>query len=257
MNGSTFPHLAGGFGGTATIAWLLLTAFAASYVRAFTGFGSALVAVPALVLILPPSDAVPLAMAIDLCVGFLLLRHVVRTGIAWKPVKLLIVAALLSMPIGLWTLHVISSRVAYLSIAVMVFAFTSLLALGFRTRRNPGTAATLIAGSLSGILGGAFGMTGPPVVLFFFSSPMGKEISRATIMVYLIVTTSAYLLLTAATRISVAWLRPLLLMLPFILLGTYLGQKAFSKAEEKTFRRVVFGVLYGLAVSAGWKAWLG
>src|SRR5579863_350807 len=118
MNGSAFPHLAGGFGGTATIAWLLLTAFAASYVRAFTGFGSALVAVPALVLILPPSDAVPLAMALDMCVGLLLLRKVVRTGIAWKPVKLLLIAALVSMPLGTWLLHVIQLRLAYLSIAV-------------------------------------------------------------------------------------------------------------------------------------------
>jgi uncharacterized protein len=239
------------------IAWLLLTAFAASYVRAFTGFGAALVAVPALVLILPPSDAVPLAMALDLCVGFLLLGNVIRTGIVWKPVKLLIIAALLSMPFGVWTLHVISPRFAYLAIAVIVFAFTSFLALGFRAKRNPGTLTTLIAGSLSGILGGAFGMTGPPVVLFFFSSPMGKEISRATIMAYIIVTTAAYLLLTAATRISVGWLRPLFLMLPFIVLGTYLGQKTFFKTEEKTFRRVVYGLLYCLSVSAACKAWLG
>lgn len=239
------------------IVWLLLTAFAASYMRAFTGFGAALVAVPALVLILPPSDAVPLAMALDLCVGFLLLGNVIQTGIAWRPVKLLIIAALATMSFGVWTLHVISPRTAYLSIAIVVFAFTSFLALGFRASSSPGTLTTLLAGSLSGILGGAFGMTGPPVVLFFFSSPLGKEIGRATIMAYVIVTTAAYLLLTAATRMSLLWLKPLLLMIPFIVLGTYLGQKTFSKTEEKTFRRVVYGVLYGLSVSAACKAWLG
>jgi hypothetical protein len=239
------------------IAWLLLTAFIASYVRAFTGFGAALVAVPALVLILPPSDAVPLAMALDMCVGLLLLRSVIRTGIAWGPVKLLLIAALLSMPFGAWMLHVIPLRLAYLSIAVIVFVSTSFLALGFRATTNPGTFTTLIAGGLSGILGGAFGMTGPPVVLLFYSSPMAKRTSRATIMAYFVVTTAEYLLLTVATRTSIEWLRPLLLMFPFILLGTYLGQKTFSKTGEKVFRWVACSLLYTLSVSAAWKAWLG
>lgn len=239
------------------IVWLFLTAFAASYVRAFTGFGTALVAVPALVLILPPSDAVPLAMALDMCVGLLLLRSVIRTGISWKPVRLLIIAAFLSMPFGAWILHVVPPRLAYLSIAVIVFVSTSFLALGFRATRNPGILTTLLAGSLSGLLGGAFGMTGPPVILFFFSSPMAKEISRATMMAYFILTTAAYLLLTGATRTSVDWLRPLPLMLPFILLGTYLGQKTFFKAGEKAFRWVACSLMYCLSVSAVCKAWFG
>ena len=57
----------------------------------------------------------------------------------------------------------------------------------------PGRAATVATGALSGLLNGAFGIGGPPVILFFFASPAWVAVGRASVIAYSLALTSSAL----------------------------------------------------------------
>ena len=67
-----------------------------------------------------------------------------------------------------------------LALAVFVLLAAILLARGYALHALPGNAATFATGTASGLFNGGFGIGGPPVILFFFSSPAGAAVGRAS-----------------------------------------------------------------------------
>ena len=231
------------------LVWLVLASFVAAYVRSFSGFGFALLAVPAFMLVLPPEQAIPLSLTMDLLVGLVLFPHNLSTGVAWKSVRLLLLSCIPLLPVGLAFSKHLPIPVLQGLIGGLILISTLFLAKGYRSARDPGLLLTLTAGALSGFLGGIGGLFGPPVILLYFSSPMGREISRASMMAYFLVSIFIGLILQISSAASFGWLAMLPILLPIGLLATYLGNRKFMKTDEQTFRRAVFGLLFLLALS--------
>ena len=121
----------------------------------------------------------------------------------------------------------------------------------------PGTEVTFTTGVASGLCSGSFGMSGPPVILFFFSSPAGAAIGRASMIAFFLITDVTGLvwqgwsgLLTTATLLRAA------LFLPALAAGVWLGNRGFKKTDPAGFRRWVLRLLMLLAVMTGGKALL-
>ncbi len=98
----------------------------------------------------------------------------------------------------------------------------------------------IIAGSLSGILGGLFSISGPPAVLYFSASSSDNDTYMADTQLYFAVT-SLY-----ATFLRVVSGKLTLGLVPVIaagyagsLLGLYLGGKIYSRLNRKTLIRLI------------------
>ena len=145
---------------------LLLVAVAAgvfmlaAIAQAVTGFGSALVAVPLLTLVVHPVSAVVAATAVSL---------VLTTGAAWRErehleaasVRVLTVAGIAGMPLGLVLLAVADESGLQGWIAASMLVMVLLVAAGVRV----GTRGLRVAGVVSGALLTSTGMNGPPLVM--------------------------------------------------------------------------------------------
>jgi uncharacterized membrane protein YfcA len=113
----------------------------------------------------------------------------------------------------------------------------------------PGTAASAGVGAASGLANGAFGIGGPPVILFYFASPAGNIAGRASLITYFMLTDLiglAFLGHEALITMNTIYLA--LLFLPTLIFGVWLGARSFKGADPAVFRKWVLMLLAALAV---------
>jgi uncharacterized protein len=113
----------------------------------------------------------------------------------------------------------------------------------------PGPVASTLAGAASGLSNGAFGIGGPPVILFYFASPAGNLAGRASLVAFFLATDviglanqSTQGLITTETAIRAAF------YLPALLAGVWLGARSFKGTDPEKFRKYVLVILATLAI---------
>lgn len=232
-----------------------LALFAGQVTRAVTGFGSALVALPVLVVVWSPSEAVGVLALLDLASGLLLLpplrRHVI--------VPLLAVTVACLIPgqwLGTALLAVLPSDTIRMLLGVVLVPLAlEILVRPVRVGRGEWTelpkrpapilALGAVAGGAAGVLSGMLGAGGPPLVLFarrYFA----RDTFRAQVM--------ATFFLGALPLTIMLWIRGLLpvetferagVMLPVVVVGAYSGHWLSGRLSAATFARVTGAVLAG------------
>jgi hypothetical protein len=141
--------------------------------------------------------------------------------------------------------------------AVAAAASLTLAALvsGWRYTGRVGRAGLLGVGASAGVLGGATGLGGPPVILFYLAGPSGAERVRANTILFLCVldiaiTFTLFLRFAfGAADLALA----ALLVLPYTL-AILVGLRLFDPARERTYRHVAY-TLIALAIVAGLPLW--
>ena len=239
--------------------WLALTAavaciFGAAIVRGYSGFGFSLLAIVSISLFLPPAKIVPTIFMMEVAASLYLLPGVWR-DIHWRALRWLALGCLLATPLGVYALAKVPAAPLTLALGVFVFGAALLLAKGYSLHRMPGAAFTFAVGAASGLFNGAFGVGGPPVVLFFFSSPAGVAAGRASIIAFFVLTDVTGLvwqgwngLLSWATLVRAA------IFLPPFAAGVWLGNRGFRGADPAAFRRWTLRLLMVLAILTGVRA---
>lgn len=222
----------------------LAVVLAAAFVRGYSGFGFPLLAVPALTLVLPPDQVVPIMFLVEMAIAALLLPSA-WGAVDWRSLRWILPAALLCLPFGGFLLLVVPAAWMALAIAALVLAFALLFWRGYALKRQPGAPLSLAAGAASGLLGGAAAIPGPPVILFYFSSPGTAAVSRASLILYFAVIDVVGLAVMAwnglVTEATLIWAA--LLVLP-VCLCVWLGKKHFFATDEATFRRIVLILIF-------------
>jgi hypothetical protein len=234
-----------------TLGYGTLCVFLAAIVRGYSGFGFSLLAITAMTLVISPRDIVPSIFMMEIAASLHLLPGVWRE-VNWKATGLLLAGCLVATPVGVWLLATIPPAPMQVAISVFVLIAAVLLARGFALRTMPGRAATVATGAAAGLCNGAFGMAGPPVVLFFFSSPAGVSVGRASLIAFFIGTDSmglGFQLRRGLIGMDDVWRA--LLFLPPLLAGIWLGARSFRGADPAVFRRWVLRILMVIAAIAG------
>lgn len=131
--------------------------FLAGLLRGFTGLGFSLSVVLLLSLIVPPSQAVPMVLLLQLLVSVAGLRDVVRLG-DWRPVWVLALGAAVAIPLGTWGLVHLQAGPIRLVIAAIVVTGAAVLAGGFRLAVAPTGAGALSFGMAAGLFNGLAGI---------------------------------------------------------------------------------------------------
>ncbi|TXH34230.1 MAG: sulfite exporter TauE/SafE family protein [Rhodospirillaceae bacterium] len=231
-----------------------LAIFGAAIVRGFSGFGFSLLSITAITLFMPQAEVVPSIFLLEIAASLHLIPSIWRE-IHWRSLLFLMIGCLIGTPLGVSALASVPAAPMTLAMSLFVTVTAILMLRGFHLEKTPGPLATTGTGIGSGLLNGAFGIGGPPVIIFFFSTPGAAAVGRASVIAYFIGTDSLGLawdtyhgLVTKQSFLQAAlWLVPLLL-------GVTVGARSFHHVSEAAFRRWVLRLLILLAVISGAKA---
>ncbi|GAA1025083.1 MULTISPECIES: sulfite exporter TauE/SafE family protein [Amycolatopsis] len=232
----------------AAMAFAIAALLAGGLIRGYSGFGASLVWVSCLCLVLPPSAVVPSTLLLEIASSVTLLpkawpdAH--RPSIRW-----LLAGALVGLPTGIWFLAALPERTTRLTVGLVVGISALALAFSHRTRRLPSRAACASMGTAFGVLNGACGMGGPPVVLMYLASPLPIAVNRASLVVFFlaadsmtVTTAGAGGLLTGDVLLQTA------LFLPIALAGIAAGTWLYHHGRGDV-RRIVLGILAVLSLA--------
>jgi uncharacterized protein len=230
--------------------------FLAAIVRGFSGFGFSLLSITAISLILPVAQIVPSIFLLEIAASINLIPSIWRQ-IHWRSLTWLMVGYVIGLPVGGYALIHAPEAPAQIVLGIFVIGTAILMLRGFHLAKTPGAPASTATGVASGVLNGAFGIGGPPVVLFYFSTPGAAAIGRASIIFFFLFTDllgvgyfATQGIVTTQSFIQAA------LWLPALLIGVWLGAHGFKRMKQDAFRRWVLVILIALAVLGIGKATL-
>lgn len=234
-----------------TLGGAAVMTFGAAYVRGLTGFGMAIILVPLLGLIMPPGEAVVLAILLQLLIGPVGIGVIVADAdgeTAW-PIGLLAMAL---TPLGMVALDHTPADMARLLITLTaVAAFVAVLLPKQADGHRPGRMAVAGTGIASGILTGFAAMPGPPVVPFYLRRNVAPNVARASMLLIFFMTAIAGTL--AALWLGIASARLLIVALILFApmwLGNRFGARHFGHVAPHVWQAMVALVLGVAAVSA-------
>lgn len=239
---------------TPGLLWLLATIAVAGIVRGFTGFGTALIFVPVAGIFLEPQVTIALITLTGVASTAALLPR------AWGQaergeVGLMGLAAMVTVPLGLWLLAQIDRETVRWIVAGVAAGTLAALIAGWRYSGRVGKPGLAGIGALAGLIGGMTGLTGPAVILFYLAGQGAAQSVRANTILFLAmldVVVIANLLLRGAVGLDTVVLA-VLLSVPYFL-TSLAGQALFDPRHERAYRAAAYGVI-GLALVTGLPVW--
>lgn len=218
-------------------------AFLAAFVQGVTGFGSALVAMPLLTLVLGVRAAAALVALLSLAINLALLLPA-RRALPWRRVAPLLAGGLAGVPLGVLLLAGVDPRLAEGLLGSVLLASSAGLLLFRGVRLGPGRGAALAAGALAGVLGGAFNANGPVVTLYAAARGWEKGETHAALQLTFLVSGLWVAALHGAAGITG---RPVLVAaavaLPFLAAGSLAGWAVHRRLGEDRYRRLLLFAL--------------
>jgi uncharacterized membrane protein YfcA len=221
--------------------YVLVVLFAATLIRSTLGFGEALVAVPLLALRMPISVAAPLAVLVSVVVAGVIIAQDWRR-VEFRSAVHLILWSMLGIPLGILLLVKVDGRFVKLALGAIIVAFSvySLIARNRLHLRHDHRGWLMGCGLLSGVLGGAYGMNGPPLAVYGSLRGWSSQQFRATLQGYFLPASIVGLLGYVAMGVwSPAVTRYALLSLPIVGAGILLGRMLNHRMKGQGFFRVV------------------
>lgn len=221
--------------------------FFSALVRSAFGFGETLIAVPLLALVIPVQVAAPVGILISMTMAAIIIvqdwQHV-----QFRSVIVLLLATCIGIPAGLWLLHAVDEQIVKTVMAFFIMAFSVYCLLQRRPKMMTGRWLGWFFGFWSGVLGGAYGMNGPPLVVFGSLQRWSPQRFRATLQGYFF---PASLLIMAGYWSTGLWTaqvtRFYLLSLPGTLLAVVLGRAINRRMRDDAFIRYVHYFLIAIA----------
>jgi uncharacterized membrane protein YfcA len=219
---------------------VLLVLFVAGLIKATLGFGEALIAMPLLTLLTGVQMASPLtALVMSTLTLVMLLRSWQQVDLrsAWR----VMVAAVIGIPFGVWGLWALPSDWVTLGLGIVLV----LVGLFYLTRPTlgwvPGPRWGYLFGFISGLLGGALNVGGPPVIIFGTLRRMPPAEFRATLQGCF---TPLNFFILLGHALAGLWTQPVLELyawsLPVILVAFWLGTQVQRAIPARSFERVVY-----------------
>lgn len=227
---------------TLALAALVVTGAYVSF--GVTGFGSTVLALPLLALLMPLKFAVPLMMMLDLA-ATLVLGARIRRGIRYDELAWLVPFMLAGMALGLTLLISVAERSLLVGLGVFVILYA---AYGLLRRGPPGAISRLWSvpfGLAGGALSALFGTGGVVFAIYVAGRLKDKEELRATnaslIMLSALIRVVLFALAGLLTQDSL--LEVTLWLIPAMLLGFYAGNRLHDSVSTAVVVRVVYAVL--------------
>ena len=234
---------------------ITLIFFLAGFAQGLTGFGSSLVAMPLLLLLLGVKTAVPLAIlngvAITVILSCQLRQHLDR-----RKIIPLVVGSLPGIWLGVTLLQKSNGRLMQGVLGGFQILY-ALYALNYRPQpRRLAAAWSYLAGFATGVIGSAFSAGGPPTVIYTTLSGWSKEEIKATMSAFFLING----VLIAAAHAASGLTSPLVLRYfaasaPAVVVGVFAGASCFARLGNGNYVRVLLLLLLAMGIMMLGSAW--
>ena len=216
-------------------------------IYAALGFGSAMVSITLLSLVFGDlSQIVPYFLL--LCVPTeMVIVYKNRDKIDFDFVKKFLIALFLGLLAGSLILKYLmpDKLLLYLGFLICAVALYFLFfeeKMKLRFKKN-GIAGKILS-FLTGILGGAYGISGPPIIIFLKGLNLNKGEFRSTILsIFFSMSVLRTLIYLFIGLYNLKILTTAILTLPFVFAGLYIGNKIHLNVSEKVFKKITASVL--------------
>lgn len=224
--------------------WISAIILAAAFLSGLTGFGFVLVALPLLSFFIDIKTSIPLMILLAVGISITLSIQLRRDA----DLRTLMALALPAIPgtlIGTYMLKSVPSDLLTLGVGFLLTLFTSYQLVIKPKPKELGVAATTVSGFTSGILGGSIAAGGPPVIIYSTIQPWTKNQAKATLSMYFafhgcfIVGTHAF-----TGLITGEVLRLYAITLPPLVIGTWLGVKAYGQLSDHGYKKLAFILVF-------------
>ncbi len=229
---------------TINVLYIFLLCIGASFIQRTTGFGFGIfimTVLPFLTNSYGEATALSglLAMTTSLFISFKMRRYV-----SWKRLWPMLLTFAVVSTAAVFSLKSINDIVLRRILGAVLILTSFYFLLSSKIHIRPSVPAQLGMGTVSGVLGGFFGMQGPPAVLYFMASEPDKEHYMAMIQTYLLLGNA----LMTLTRAGNGYLTRAVGVdyvcgLGGIAIGTAIGALVFRHIPAKLFSKVVYGYI--------------
>jgi uncharacterized membrane protein YfcA len=229
--------------------FLVLTIlFLATLIRSSVGFGDALVAMPLLTLIIGLELASPVVAFMGLTIGVLIALRSwqnIDVGSVWR----LVLASAVGVPLGIFLLTSVPESLVkrILGTLLILFSLYSLIRPNLPQLGNQHWAYGF--GFISGILGGAYNTSGPPVVIYGALRHWSPARFRATLQGYFV---PSLIIVAVGHGLAGLWtdqvFRLYFLALLPMLVAIWLGGKLNKRLPVEQFARALYILLIILGI---------
>ena len=225
----------------------------AHLLEGITGFGSAVIALPFLAMLLGIKVAVPLLCFLGWPMALYLTLRSYRS-IRWREFLFIAVYAGIGIPFGILLFDRMAPAALTLLLGVVMIGVG---AHGFRSaakvpgspvpaaapRRSLPMRLLLVAG---GVIHGAFGTGGPFIVIYASRALPEKSLFRVTLSLLWLTLNSFRIgdwLVRDPSLLTPELGRTVLFSLPFMAIGLLAGDRLHRRVDERRFRRIVYATL--------------
>ena len=229
------------------VAALVITA--AYFVRGLAGFGSGLIAIPLLALMLPLTVAVPVIVLLDyLASSSHGIRHSER--IQWRDLLPLLPFSFVGVVVAIYLFSRVDAVLLSKGLGVFVILFAVYTLSGLAPRHNGGRLWAIPAGGFGGLIGTLFGTGGPFYVIYLKLRGLEKSDFRATFaMIFLLdgaVRLVGYLFSGFYNLDSLLFVA---ISVPLMMIGMYLGGHVHANISQLAFQRTISVLLIGSGIA--------
>lgn len=223
---------------------VLCGAALAAVVSGSSGFAFGLIASAIWLHVMAPAQVVPLVVVCSMLVNLAMvwrLRGMVRLTLLWP----FLAGAMIGVPLGVAALHRLDGHLVRQCVGVLLVAY-SLYMLArpvmpvVRLGLHAGRVADSVVGLLGGFMGGATSLNGVLPTLWCGLRGWSKADQRGVFQAYILIVHAVTLAwMGSAGELDQSTWRNVMLCIPALVLGSWLGLRLFHHVSEEGFRKLI------------------
>ena len=229
------------------IIYIIILAAGASFVQRTIGFGFGIFIMTALPFLMPSyGEAVTLSGLLSLTSATIVMFNYLKY-VNWKRLWPIITTFVIFSTLAIYLLDRIegrSMRMVLGIVLILISLYFSFFKEKIQKIIRPGKGWQLGTGSVSGIMGGLFGMHGPPVVLYLTVSEPDKDHYMGMIQTYAVITNITMVIVRAfAGYVTPTVGTTYMYGLTGLVVGVIAGNWAYRHIPNKLFTYVVYAYI--------------
>lgn len=237
--------------------YFLSVIIVASVLQGITGFGSALIAAPLLLLVLDKTTSVISLSFVSIALNAFLFIAI-KYPLDKKTLYRIILPSLLGLPFGIFVLRHLDISILRILAGLLSIVFAVLLfGKSFQIKRT--RLVRMLSGFFSGVLHTSIGVSGPPVVLLLARENTEKnEMRRTLALLFFIMSVASIILFFFTKDLTQKAINFGIYGIPAAFLGAYIGNLISKKVSQKQFILSVFiliSITIIVALYSGFKGW--
>lgn len=229
--------------------------FVIAFMKGAFGGGFAIVGIPLLALVMDPIEAGALLAPLFVAMDLFALRHWSPSTWSKPDLKVLIPALIVGIGFGTWLLGVLDGRAVAILIGgvTLLFALRWLVGGGRTVPRQRSIVGAVIAGTASGVTTMVAHSGGPPLAMYLLRLGLPKNIYAGTTSLFFTAGNIIKLLpwIWLGSIAGTSW-GLMLLVLPAVPVGVWIGWKLHERLDEIMLYRVLYALLVIVAAKLVW-----